>query len=107
MDTSVLGELAHPYHVVAQRTNGIGNDQLLIRFGNGYGMSIVRGPLSYGGSEGFYEVAVTKFVGETDEWSLCYETPITDDVIGWLNESDLPELAERVAALPPHLAQVQ
>jgi hypothetical protein len=93
--------------VVAQRIIRSGNDQLLIRFGNGYGMSIVRGPWSYGGPEGLYEVAVGKFAGEGDDWDLCYDTPITDDVIGWLNESDLPGLAERIAELPPHLAEVR
>jgi hypothetical protein len=113
MDTSVLGsEFAHPYKDVTPPNReweweGYSNDQLLVRFGNGYGVSIIRGSFSYGGPQGLYELAVVKFYREGDEWALCYDTPITDDVIGYLNESDLPDLAGSVAELPPHLVEVR
>ena len=45
-------------------------------FHNGYGASVVRHPYSYGGDKGLYEVAVLK------DDNICYDTPLTSDVIG-------------------------
>jgi len=68
---------------------------------NGYGVSVVRFTSVFGGSygaeEGLYELAVLK--GVEDEWQICYDTPITDDVIGHLSESDVEKLLNEVAAL--------
>jgi hypothetical protein len=33
--------------------------------------------------------------------SLCYDTPITDDVVGWLDVAGVLEFCEKVATLPP------
>lgn len=66
----------------------------LTEFANGYGVSVIRNSLSYGGSEGFYELAVFH------DGRLCYTTPITNDVIGWLSPDDVTDLMRRVAALP-------
>lgn len=62
-------------------------------FDNGYGVSIVSHELSYGGNEGLCELAVLK----GDE--LCYDTPITSDVIGWLTADAAIEIARKVEAL--------
>lgn len=51
--------------------------------GNGYELSVIQGVYSYGGEEGLYECAVM----HND--SLCYDTPITDDVIGYCSESEV------------------
>jgi hypothetical protein len=59
---------------------GIGN-QCIVQFPNGYGASIVQGQYTYGGPEGLYEIAVFGKNGE-----ISYETPITDDVLGYLSE---------------------
>ena len=61
---------------------------------NGYGASVVRGRLSYGGRDGHYEVAVMK------EGNVCYDTPITDDVIGHLTPAKVTRLLKRIAKLP-------
>ena len=64
--------------------------RIRIMFPNGYGASIIKGDGSYG-----VEMAVI-----TDE-GPCYDTDITDDVIG--NIKDLEELngyLERIKALP-------
>ncbi len=66
-------------------------------FDNGYGVSVIKSSNSYGGGLGLYELAVLKRV--EDEWHLCYDTPITDDVIGHLTESDVEKLLNEVAAL--------
>lgn len=66
--------------------------QKLYRFENGYGASVVRNSHSYGGSKGLWEIAVIKW---TDQyvcgvgWRLCYSTPITKDVIGYLGEDQV------------------
>ena len=79
----------------------LGNEQWLHRFPNGYGASVVRGHYTYGGPAGFYELAVARWYAEgVDDWSLCYDSPITNDVIGHLNSQQVADLLARIAALP-------
>jgi hypothetical protein len=73
-------------------------------FENGYGASVVRGYGTYGNEHGLYELAV--IAGDKDGWDLDYETPITDDVEGWLSEERITELLMEIAALPPAAEQV-
>ena len=63
-------------------------------FPNGYGVSVIIGPYTYGGDEGLYELAVIH------EGSLCYTTPVTDYVEGHLTPDDVTRLMREVAALP-------
>lgn len=65
-------------------------------FPNGYGISAISHQFSYGGREGFWEIAVIH------DDHLCYKTPITGDVIGWLTEDEVMEYAHRIAALQPN-----
>lgn len=67
-------------------------------FENGYGASVIRHKNSYGSSLGLYELAVTK--GDAGSWELCYTTPITDDVIGFLTTDDVTTLLNQIEALP-------
>lgn len=60
----------HPYG------NGVAGK---IMFDNGYGASVVCGDITYGGKKGLYELAVLNKDGK-----LTYDTPITDNVIGYL-----------------------
>jgi hypothetical protein len=55
----------------------------IIEFNNGYGASIIKTPTTYGGASGLYELAVLK------DDDICYTTPITNDVLGWLNEQEI------------------
>ncbi len=66
-------------------------------FPNGYGVSVVRFPGSYGFYEDLYEVAVIK--GNMDDFELCYDTPITDDVLGHRDERDVEIIMEEVKNL--------
>jgi hypothetical protein len=66
-------------------------------FSNGYGVSVIAH--GYGSDDGLYELAVIK--GTEGDWGLCYTTPITDDVLGWLTEADVDNYIEQVKALPP------
>ena len=77
----------------------------LIFFDNGYGVSVVRysNPLtngygSYTSNEDEWELAVIK--GKEDDWDLCYDTHITDDVIGHLSEGEVNWVMIQVQELP-------
>jgi hypothetical protein len=59
---------------------GIGK-QCIVQFPNGYGASIVQSEHTYGGRDGLYELAVFGKDG-----SISYDTPVTDDVLGYLSE---------------------
>jgi len=65
-----------------------------ISFDNGYGASIVKSPMSYGGKNGLYELAVLDSNGE-----LTYDTPVTNDVEGYLSEEDVTKLLEQIQKL--------
>lgn len=63
-------------------------------FPNGYGASVIGH--GYGSERGLLEIAVLNSDG-----SIAYDTPITNDVIGWLSDSEAKEVLDRIAALPP------
>ena len=66
-------------------------------FPNGYGVSVVRFPGSYGFEYDLYEVAILQ--GTEDQWEITYDTPITDDVLGHRDEQDINIILEEVQAL--------
>jgi hypothetical protein len=68
--------------------------QLLYTFDNGYGASVVKHDFSYGGKNGKYELAVLDKDG-----SLCYDTPITEDVIGHLTMGEVENLLAEISYL--------
>ncbi len=68
--------------------------QLTYTFDNGYGASVVKHDFSYGGSNGKYELAVLDKDG-----ALCYDTPITDDVIGHLTMEEVENLLAEISYL--------
>lgn len=65
-----------------------------IKFDNGYGASVVKGPYTYGGDKGLYELAVTD---SNDD--LTYSTPVTNDVEGYLTEEDVTKLLIQIQNL--------
>ena len=67
--------------------------QARIFFDNGYGASVIRSPYSYGGNQDLYELAITK------DNNLCYDTPITDDVLGYLTEDDVTKYLGQIQNL--------
>ena len=60
---------------------------------NGYGISLISHEYSYG-----LELAVLK--GNEESSHLCYDTPITSDVLTHLTIKDLYEICKRVKMLP-------
>jgi hypothetical protein len=77
-----------------EHPNGMGGVQAKIQFSNGFGASIVKTPFSYGGSKGLYELAVFGKDG-----SITYDTPITNDVLGYLSEVAVTQTLSKIQAL--------
>ena len=65
-----------------------------IHFDNGFGVSVVSHSYSYGGRDGLYEIAVL----DSDD-KLTYETPVTNDVLGYLTEEDVTDVMKQVQEL--------
>lgn len=63
-------------------------------FANGYGASVIQNCYSYGHEYGLYELAVLK------DGRLCYDTPITSNVIGYLTADKVAEYLQRIEELP-------
>lgn len=57
--------------------------QIIFRFDNSYGASVVNHKYSYGN-----ELAVITF-DNNNEWELCYDTYITSDVLGFLTNNEI------------------
>jgi len=81
-------------HVGRLANNPNGGDHWRFEFPNGYGASVIRHAYSYGGPAGLWEIGVTV------DGLLTYDTPITDDVIGRLDEDEVAETLDAIAALP-------
>ena len=65
-----------------------------MHFDNGFGVSVVSHSYSYGGRDGLYEVAVL----DSDD-NLTYDTPVTNDVMGYLTEEDVTDVMKQVQEL--------
>ena len=65
-----------------------------VMFDNGYGASVIIGPHTYGGEDGLYELGV---LGKDKK--LTYDTPVTEDVKGYLSEDDVTKLLEQIQKL--------
>ena len=78
------------------KTNPMGEDFGIVsrtKLDNGYEVSVVQSPHSYGGDIGLYELAIFK------DGEICYDTPITNDVIGYLRPVDVTEVMEKIQKL--------
>jgi hypothetical protein len=95
--------------LVAPHRYGTGTDYRFV-FDNGYAASVVRFTLpglagetpldgSYGAGAGLWELAVLAD-DRSGDWTLCYDTPVTDDVLGYLSERQVAETLRQVAELP-------
>jgi hypothetical protein len=79
--------------------------QRLYRFANGYGASVVRFTLghqaaSQDADKGLWELAVIKYEGKGDKYEVVYDTPVTDDLIGLIDEDAAQALLRQIRDLP-------
>jgi hypothetical protein len=68
--------------------------QKFVEFDNGYSASIVSNDMSYGSDRGLFEVAVLV----NDE--IVYDTPVTNDVIGFLDFQGVADTLKQIENLP-------
>jgi len=71
--------------------NGV---QLVFMFPNDYGASVIRHTYSYGSENGLWELAV---LDENED--ICYDSDLTEDVIGYLTEDNVIEHLELIFKL--------
>lgn len=82
------------------RNAGLSGVQAMAFFGNGYGASVIQGYGSYGVDDKLYELAVIKADGEDSKgWNICYDSGITDDVIGHMTEEEVTDILQQIEAL--------
>jgi len=85
-------------HECNPTTGFLGNkEQYIYKFPNNYGASVIRGYGTFGSKEGLFELAVLRWKGNTSE--LCYETEITDDVLGYLNDEEVAKTLDEIKQL--------
>jgi hypothetical protein len=70
------------------------NYHQVFKFDNGYGASVVCNAMSYGSSEGLFEVAVLDKNG-----NIAYDTPITPDVVGYCSFADVADILNKIKEL--------
>ncbi len=93
--------------ILAGRHPNFSGLQRIYRFENGYGASVVRFWLddtkdffSHTENDSQWELAVIKFHGDNPhDFKICYDTPITEDVIGYLEEDDVEKLLNKISRL--------
>lgn len=66
----------------------------IYKFSNGYGASVIQSGYSYGHEDGLYELAVLK------DGELCFSTPITGDILGYLTADEVAERLGQIEKLP-------
>lgn len=74
----------------------------LFRFPNGYGASVISGAIAYGSATAPYELGVVKW-NTNEDYQLCYNTPIAQDVIGHQTEQDVLQLLDQIQQLPDRI----
>jgi len=89
---------------------GVVGIQKIYRYPNGYGASIIRTATTIGGkpftisytsNENEWELAVIKFNSEDNDrdFEICYDTEITNDVMGHLTTKDVEKILRQIKKL--------
>jgi hypothetical protein len=76
------------------------NVHAVFRYENDYGASVILNIGSFGHDRGLFELGVIYFPSKSSNvWELTYNTPITNDVIGYLNIDDVVMILDKIKAL--------
>mgnify|MGYP006299903673 CR=1 FL=1 len=62
----------------------IDGTQIVYKFPNGYGASVISGNYTYTDAESPFELAVLRF-DKKGGWDIVYDTPVTEDTVGYLD----------------------
>lgn len=73
------------------KQNDLGFPQTIYKFPNGYGASVIKFNYVYFG----IEIAVLRF-DKNGKWDIDYSTPITNDVIGGLDEESRDSVLQQI-----------
>lgn len=82
------------YEIEERLNTAVGGLQYLISFKNGYQGNVISSKYAHTDKEHPYELAVLK------NGHICYDTPITHDVIGHLTADEVGEILAKIEALP-------
>lgn len=87
-------DLIFKEHVLAKDSSLLkGHKQATLNFDNGYGVSVLFGKRFYSDGVDTFELAVLK------NGKLCYDTPITSDVVGYIKSDKVTELMKLIQKL--------
>ena len=73
----------------------VGMARVRIIFNNGYVASLISGYKAYCNRNSPYEIAVMD-----KDYNILHDTPITDDVLGYLTENQVLDYLEEISNLP-------
>lgn len=79
--------------MITHKENYNGGVQIVHSFENGFGASVIKHKGSYGWTQDKWEIMVL------EDGEACYTTPITDDVIGYLSDSEVEETLSQIEDL--------
>lgn len=86
--------------VVLREDEALKGVQYLFRFDNEYGASVIKHGYSYGGEKDLWELAVIKYTDSLyDKYLLVYDTPITDNVLGYLTDEQVRDTLKQIKEL--------
>lgn len=88
-------QLKNAVDIVSRGTDFPQGQQVIVRFKNGFGASIVESAFSHG-----TELAVIKFNSvDVYDFYITYDTHVTGDVIGYLDHETLMETLKMIEEL--------
>jgi hypothetical protein len=74
--------------------------QVLFRFPNNFGISLVCHSFSYGNDSDEFEIAIINYNSEdNDDWDIFYTTELTQDVLGYQSKEDVIDVIQKTIAL--------
>jgi len=90
--TGLIDQKYHKFIVYAGQRPYTPGEQVIVRFPNGYGASIIKGLGTYG-----LELAVLKFTGSNPyDFDLIPYVPVTEDVLGYLDSRTLNRALKKI-----------
>ncbi|WP_233522884.1 MULTISPECIES: hypothetical protein [unclassified Bacteroides] len=98
-----INDLVFNPHPIAKEAEKLPSDmrqmyaeskQAKMDFENGYGISVLFGSMFYSNGIDTYEVGILK------DGVLCYNTPITNDVIGYVTADEVTDIMRKIQELP-------